>query len=123
MHTVRRNFCGFFYFREQKNGDSRKISILYLLSSNYLNRWCFPVETRVALIAVVVENTDSAEKLNAVIHEYGRYIIGRMGIPYEKKNISVISIALDATQDVISSLAGRIGRLDGVSAKTVYSKV
>lgn len=76
-----------------------------------------------ALIAVVVENTDSAEKLNAVIHEYGRYIIGRMGIPYEKKNISVISIALDATQDVISSLAGRIGRLDGVSAKTVYSKV
>lgn len=81
------------------------------------------METRVALIAVVVENTDSAEKLNAVIHEYGRYIIGRMGIPYEKKNISVISIALDATQDVISSLAGRIGRLDGVSAKTVYSKV
>lgn len=76
-----------------------------------------------ALIAVVVENKDSAEKLNAVIHEYGRYIIGRMGIPYEKKNISVISIALDATQDVISSLAGRIGRLDGVSAKTVYSKV
>lgn len=76
-----------------------------------------------ALIAVVVENTDSAEKLNAVIHEYGRYIIGRMGIPYERKNISVISIALDATQDVISSLAGRIGRLDGVSAKTVYSKV
>lgn len=81
------------------------------------------METRVALIAVVVENKDSAEKLNAVIHEYGRYIIGRMGIPYEKKNISVISIALDATQDVISSLAGRIGRLDGVSAKTVYSKV
>lgn len=81
------------------------------------------METRVALIAVVVENTDSAEKLNAVIHEYGRYIIGRMGIPYERKNISVISIALDATQDVISSLAGRIGRLDGVSAKTVYSKV
>ena len=81
------------------------------------------METRVALIAVVVENTDSAEKLNAVIHEYGRYIIGRMGIPYEKKNISVVSIALDATQDVISSLAGRIGRLDGVSAKTVYSKV
>lgn len=81
------------------------------------------METRVALIAVVVENKDSAERLNAVIHEYGRYIIGRMGIPYEKKNISVISIALDATQDVISSLAGRIGRLDGVSAKTVYSKV
>lgn len=81
------------------------------------------METRVALIAVVVENKNSAEKLNAVIHEYGRYIIGRMGIPYEKKNISVISIALDATQDVISSLAGRIGRLDGVSAKTVYSKV
>lgn len=81
------------------------------------------METRVALIAVVVENTDSTEKLNAVIHEYGRYIIGRMGIPYEKKKVSVISIALDASQDIISSLAGRIGRLDGVSAKTVYSKV
>lgn len=81
------------------------------------------METRVALIAIVVENTNSAEKLNAVIHEYGRYIIGRMGIPYEKKNISVISIALDASQDVISSLAGKIGRLDGVSAKTVYSKL
>ena len=81
------------------------------------------METRVASIAVVVENTDSTEKLNAVIHEYGRYIIGRMGIPYEKKKVSVISIALDASQDIISSLAGRIGRLDGVSAKTVYSKV
>lgn len=122
MHTSPQNFCGFFIFdRTQRNSEA--VNFYPLSSVLRLSERGFSVETRVALIAVVVENKDSAEKLNAVIHEYGRYIIGRMGIPYEKKNISVISIALDATQDVISSLAGRIGRLDGVSAKTVYSKV
>ncbi len=80
-------------------------------------------ETRVALIGIVVENTDSAEKLNAVMHEYSSYIIGRMGIPYANKKVSVISVAVDAPMDVINALTGRIGRLDGVSAKTVCSNI
>lgn len=81
------------------------------------------METRVALIGIVVENSDSVGKLNELLHENGRYIIGRMGIPYEKKGVSIISIAIDAPNDVISSLSGKLGRLDGVAAKTVYSKV
>ena len=81
------------------------------------------METRVALIGIVVENPDSVGKLNELLHENGKYIIGRMGIPYEKKGVSIISIAIDAPNDVISSLSGKLGRLDGVAAKTVYSKV
>ena len=81
------------------------------------------METRVALIGIVVENPDSVGKLNEILHENGKYIIGRMGIPYEKKGVSIISIAIDAPNDVISSLSGKLGRLDGVAAKTVYSKV
>ncbi len=81
------------------------------------------METRVALIGVVVENQNSAEKLNELLHRYGEYIIGRMGIPYPKKNVSVISVAIDAPQDIISALSGKLGGLDGVSAKTVYSKI
>lgn len=81
------------------------------------------METRVALIGIVVENPDSVGKLNELLHENGKYIIGRMGLPYEKKGVSIISIAIDAPNDVISSLSGKLGRLDGVAAKTVYSKV
>lgn len=81
------------------------------------------METRVAVIGIIVENSESVEKLNAILHEYGEYIIGRMGIPYRQKNISVISIAVDAPQDVISALSGKIGRLAGISAKTAYSNV
>ena len=81
------------------------------------------METRVALIGIVVENLDSAEKLNSILHQYGQYIIGRMGIPYQKRNVSVISVAVDAPADVISAMSGKLGRLDGVSAKTVYSKL
>ena len=80
------------------------------------------METRVALIAVVVENPDAVMPLNALLHEYGGYIIGRMGIPYHVKKLSLISIAMDAPQDVISALAGKLGMLDGVSIKTAYSK-
>lgn len=80
------------------------------------------METRVALIAVVVENSESVMTLNALLHEYGAYIIGRMGIPYHKRGISVISVAMDAPQDVVSALSGKLGMLDGVSTKTVYSK-
>ncbi len=78
---------------------------------------------RVALIGVIVENMDSVEKLNALLHEYGTYILGRMGVPEKSRNISIISIALDAPDDVISALSGKIGNLDGVSTKTIYTKI
>ncbi len=81
------------------------------------------METRVAVMGVIVENTDSAEQLNALLHEYGQYIIGRMGIPYRERNIHIVSIAIDAPQDVISALSGKIGRLPGISVKTAYSGV
>lgn len=81
------------------------------------------MESRVALIGIIVENEDAVEKLNYVLHEYGRYIVGRMGIPYREKKINIISIAVDAPQDIISAMSGKIGKLDGVSAKTAYSNV
>ena len=81
------------------------------------------MESRVAVMAIIVENTNSAEPLNALLHEYGSYIIGRMGLPYAKRNIALISVAIDATQDVISALTGKIGNIPQVSVKTVYSKV
>ncbi|MGN1069515.1 MAG: TM1266 family iron-only hydrogenase system putative regulator [Candidatus Fimadaptatus sp.] len=81
------------------------------------------MDTRVAIIGIIVESPDSVEKMNAILHEYGRYIIGRMGIPYREKELNIISIAVDAPQDVISALSGKIGKLPGVSAKTAYSNV
>lgn len=78
------------------------------------------METRIAVIGIVVENIESVEKLNMILHDYGDYIIGRMGIPYREKNVNIISIAIDAPQDIISALSGKIGRLDGVSSKTAY---
>ena len=81
------------------------------------------METRVAVMSIIVENMDSVEPLNALLHENGRYIIGRMGIPYHKRGISIISIALDAPQDAIAALAGKIGNLKGISVKTAYSSV
>lgn len=81
------------------------------------------METRVAVIGIIVENKDSATPLNELLSEYRRYIIGRMGVPYNEKNISIISIAIDAPMDTINSLSGKIGRLDGVSAKAAYSNV
>lgn len=81
------------------------------------------METRVAVMGIIVESTDSVQELNSILHDYGRYIIGRMGIPYREKDINIISIAVDAPQDTISSLSGKIGRLDGVSVKTAYSNV
>lgn len=79
------------------------------------------METRVAVIGIIVEDSQSVDELNDILHEYGPYIIGRMGIPYRAKGISIISIAIDAPQDIISALAGKIGNLAGVSAKTAYS--
>ena len=81
------------------------------------------METRVAVIGIIVEDEDSVEALNALLHEYGRYVIGRMGVPYRSRGVNVISVAVDAPSDVISALAGKIGGLAGVSAKTAYSNV
>ena len=81
------------------------------------------METRVAVMSIIVEDPSAVEKLNSYLHEYGEYIIGRMGIPYRKRKISIISIALDAPQNTISSLAGKIGALAGISVKTAYSSV
>ena len=81
------------------------------------------METRVSVMSIIVEDPASVEKLNALLHEHGEYIIGRMGIPYRKRNISIISIALDAPQNTLSSLAGKIGSLTGVSVKTAYSGI
>lgn len=81
------------------------------------------VETRIAVIAIIVENPESVEKLNALLHEYAGIIIGRMGIPCRDRNLSVISIVVDAGQDEISALSGKIGKLSGVTSKTAYSKL
>lgn len=81
------------------------------------------MKTRVAVISVIVENTDSIEKLNHILSEYREYIIGRMGIPYREKNVNLISIALDAPEDKINALTGKLGKLDGVGAKTNYSNI
>ena len=81
------------------------------------------METRVAVMSIIVENTESVEPINSLLHEHGQYIIGRMGIPYRERGISIISIALDAPDNTISSLAGKVGNLSGVSVKTAYSGV
>jgi putative iron-only hydrogenase system regulator len=80
------------------------------------------METRIALVGIIVEDMDAVEKINEFLHEYGKYIIGRMGIPYKEKNISIISVVMNAEADRISTLAGKLGMLKGVSVKTVYAK-
>ena len=81
------------------------------------------MDTRVAVISIIYENLEAIETLNHLLHDAGQYIIGRMGIPYRPKHISIVSIAMDAPQDTISALAGKLGNLDGVSVKTAYSNV
>jgi len=80
------------------------------------------MDTRIAIIGIIVENTEYADDINQLLHEYGSYIVGRMGIPYRERKISVMSIIIDATTDIIGALAGKLGMLEGVSVKTVYSK-
>ncbi len=81
------------------------------------------METRVAVMSIIVENPQVVEKLNSILHEYGEWIVGRMGLPYRKRGISIISIALDAPQNTIAALAGKVGSLPGISVKTAYSSV
>ena len=80
-------------------------------------------ETRVAVISMIVENPDAVPEVNRILHEGSEYIIGRMGIPYRTRNINIISIVLDAPQQVISGISGKLGTLDGVSVKTAYSNI
>lgn len=79
--------------------------------------------TRVAVMAIIVEEAEAVEKLNATLHAFSDHIIGRMGIPYRQRGINIVSVALDAPQDAISSLAGRLGNIRGLSVRTVYSNV
>ena len=81
------------------------------------------MDTRVAVMSIIVEAGSSVERINALLHEHGEFIIGRMGIPYRKRGINIISIALDAPQNTISALSGKIGGLAGVSVKTAYSGI
>lgn len=80
------------------------------------------MDTRVALIGIIIENPDSVERMNSLLHQYSSWIIGRMGVPYREKGISIISVVIDAPMDQISSLSGKLGMLDGVSTKTIYSR-
>ena len=81
------------------------------------------MESRVALIGIIVESNDSVEQMNKILHMYQEYIIGRMGVPYRKRGVSIISIAMDAPAGVISALSGKLGMLDGISTKTIYSRI
>ncbi|OPX43796.1 hypothetical protein CLHUN_22760 [Ruminiclostridium hungatei] len=81
------------------------------------------METRIALIGIIVDDVSATDKLNSILHDFGKYIIGRMGIPYRQKDVCIISVVIDAPNDVISSLSGKLGMVPGINIKTVYSKV
>lgn len=80
------------------------------------------METRIALIGIIVEDMEAVEKLNGMLHDYGQYIIGRMGLPFREKNINIISVVVNAEADIISTLAGKLGMIKGINVKTIYSK-
>ncbi|MEG1584118.1 MAG: iron-only hydrogenase system regulator [Anaerovorax sp.] len=80
------------------------------------------METRIALIGIIVEDTEATDQINHLLHEYGEFIVGRMGIPYRNKGVSIISVIIDANNDQISALSGKLGMIKGISIKTVYSK-
>ncbi len=79
--------------------------------------------TRLAIIAIIVEEIEQTERLNKILHNYSKYIIGRMGIPYQKKNVNVISVVVDAPNDVIGAISGKLGMIENITVKTVYSKL
>lgn len=81
------------------------------------------METRVAVISIIVAEEAAVQELNALLHQYGQYVIGRMGIPYRSKGVNIICVAVDAPQDIINALSGKLGRLNGVTAKAAYSNV
>ena len=81
------------------------------------------MEKRIAVISIIVENTESVEKLNGILHEYSQYMIGRFGLPYRERGINIICTVMEAPQDKISAMSGKIGRLNGVTAKATYSNI
>ena len=81
------------------------------------------MQTRIAVIGIIVENKDSVESDNGLLHQYGQYNIGRLGLPYEKKKLNIISLVVDAPQDIISALSGKLGRLQGINSKALYSNI
>ena len=81
------------------------------------------METRVAVISIIVENAEAVEKLNGLLHEYSAWIIGRMGLPYRAKNVNIICVAIDAPNDKVNALTGALGRLEGINARATYSNV
>ncbi len=81
------------------------------------------METRVAVLSIIVENEEAVGELNELLHRFGRYIIGRLGIPYRQRNVNIICIAMDAPNDEINALTGALGRIRGITAKATYSKV
>ena len=81
------------------------------------------METRIAVISIIVEDTNSVERLNGILHEYGNYMIGRFGLPYRQRGINIICVVMEAPQDKISAMSGKIGRLQGVTAKATYSNI
>ncbi len=112
-----------FYFAYEILAVSSSEDAAFFLYKKYVSEERRTMETRIALIGIIVENPESIEALNHLLHEYGNYIIGRMGIPYREREVNIISVAIDAPQDVINALSGKIGRLDGIGAKTVYSNI
>ena len=80
------------------------------------------MESKLAVLAIIIENSDAVEKVNALLHEFGEYVLGRMGLPYKKRNLSVINLVLDAPMPIINSLSGKLGMLDGVSSKTLTAR-
>lgn len=81
------------------------------------------MQSRIAIIGIIVEETQNVNQLNQVLHEYGKYIVGRMGIPYQKRGVHIISVAMDAPQDKINALSGKLGKIPGISSKTAYSQL
>jgi len=79
-------------------------------------------DTRIAVVGIIIENVESATAVNEILHQYGSYVIGRMGLPYKDKQVNIISVVLDAPADVISAVSGKLGRLPGVSSKALYSR-
>ncbi len=79
-------------------------------------------ETRIAIIGIIVSDTEASERINELLHQYSQYVVGRMGIPYREKGVSVISVVVDASEDVIGALSGKLGMGKGISTKTIYSK-
>ena len=117
---------------DYKAQDNLRLLRLKIASPRYItldfaslltNKKGMTMENRVALIGIIVENKESVAPLNEILHTYGEYIIGRMGLPYAKRDIAVISVALDAPTDVISSITGKIGMLKGVTAKSLMAKM